>query len=184
MVISSLILFTSLLLIVWVFPQPFWVVAIWGACFAAWLFIAFRKGLTGKILWITAGTMIFVNLFLTNSVYYTLLKYQVGSQAGRYLHENNIAGKQISVYNVPDPLNSIQFYAQDNIHGIAALSQITNEKYLLTADSGYTELSRNHMAFEIMKQGQFFKVSELTPGFLNPATRDKEVRTYYIVKLR
>ena len=34
------------------------------------------------------------------------------------------------------------------------------------------------------KQGTLFKVSELTPEFLNPTTRSKVLKSYYLLKIK
>ncbi len=182
--ISFLLLAASLILMVYAFPQRPFVLAAWAAGFAAWLFIAFRKTLKGKIFWLTAGAMIIVNVFLTNVVYHDLLRYQVGSQVGRYIHDNAINPADVTTYKVNDPLNSMCFYAQGRVHDIDTLAALQNAKYLLTMDKGLDDLGKNNMAFDILLHGGAFKVSELTPEFINPKTRDKALKSYYLLTLK
>ena len=184
LVVSLLLLLASLILMIWVFPQHPLVIITWALLFIVWVYFAFKKALKGKIFWRTASTMIIINIFLTNVVYYELLKYQVGSQAGKYICAHHIAANEIVVYKLDDPLNSINFYARDTIKGIDTLTNLKAQKYLLTMSNGLNELSQHGLVYDIVKQGAFFKVSELTFPFLDPKTRSKEVKNYYIVKLK
>ena len=183
-VVISLIVLTSLVLIVYVFPAKAIVVAAWVAAFISWLYIAFRKNLKGKLLWLSAGGMIFVNIFLTNYVYYTLLHYQAGSQVGKYVQRHSISANGVVHYRMDDPLNALHFYANEMINGIDSLKFLQNQKYILTMDKGLNDLRDKGYQFDTAVQGKLFKVSELTPGFLNPQTREKETKNYYLVHLR
>ncbi len=183
-VVSFLLLVAVLMLMVYAFPQKPIVIVVWAACFAGWLIIAFRRSLKGKIFWLTACAIIIVNVFLTNVVYPELLQYQVGSQAGRFINKNNIPVDNVSSYKVHDALNSVHFYAQGFVRGIDTLVLVQNSKYLLITDEGLKDLRNGGFVYDTLKQGQFFKVSELTPEFINPKTRKNEVKNYYLVKLK
>ena len=184
LVVSLLLLMASLILMVWVFPQHPLVIIAWGLLFILWLYFAFKKPLKGKIFWRTASSMIVINIFLTNVVYHELLKYQVGSQAGKYFCAHHIPANEVAVYKLDDPLNSLDFYARDTIKGIDTLTSLKAQKYLLTMSNGLSELSQRGLAYDIVKQGAFFKVSELTFPFLDPKTRSNELKNYYIIKLK
>jgi hypothetical protein len=45
------------------------------------------------------------------------------------------------------------------------------------------QINQMGIRYTTEKEGVFYKVSELTPGFLNPATRSKEVKHYCLLKL-
>jgi len=184
LVVCMLLFVAVFILITYVFPQHTLIIAIWAALFIVWLYFAFQKPLKGKIFWRTASAIIIVNIFLTNVVYTTLLNYQLGSHAGRYIHTHNIPAADVAIYKVNDPLNSLDFYARDTIRGIDTSTDLIGCKYLLIMDQGLAELNANNSPYDIVFQGQAFKVSELTPEFLNPKTRSKEVKNYYLVKLR
>jgi 4-amino-4-deoxy-L-arabinose transferase-like glycosyltransferase len=183
-IIISLVFFVALVLLVYVFPAHPLVIAAMAASIACWLYIAFHKHLQGKLLWLSACGFIIVNIFLTNCMYYPLLQYQAGSMTGRYIHSHSIAPADVASYNIDDPLTSIHFYAGGLVSRIDNLKDIQARKYLLTADAGLAELKQSGRGFEIAIQGQLYKVSELTPEFLNPKTRNKEVKNYYLVHLK
>jgi 4-amino-4-deoxy-L-arabinose transferase-like glycosyltransferase len=183
-VISSLLLFIVPLLLTYVFPASVLLIACWALCAIVWLFIAFNSSLKGKVFWLPAAGMIIANVFLSGHIYPTLLQYQVGSQAGRYIHERSIPVGEVATYKMEDPLNALLFYAQDNITGIDTSADLHGKRYLLTMEKGLNDLKKSGYTYTIEKQGPVFKVSELTPDFLNPATRNTAVKTYYLVKFQ
>ena len=183
-VISALLLVASLVLMIFAFPQGPLVIIVWSAFFGLWLYIAFRKALKGKIFWLTACAIIIVNVFLNNVIYPALLQYQAGSQAGRYIHSNHVPTDEVATYKVNDPLNAIHFYAKGKINGITYLTEFPTKKYLMTMDEGLNDLKKSGISYDLLKKGEVFKVSELTPQFINPKTRANEVKSYYLVKLR
>ena len=123
-IISLLVLLLSLILIIYVFPAHPVVIAGWGVAFIIWLSLASSKSLNGKILWLSASAMLIANIFLTNQVYYSLLQYQAGSQAGRYIRTQDIPARDIVYYKIDDPLNSIHFYSRRIINGIDTLKNL------------------------------------------------------------
>jgi 4-amino-4-deoxy-L-arabinose transferase-like glycosyltransferase len=183
-VISILLILVTLVLIVYVFPANPLLMAAWGIGIIIWLYIAFSKNLAGKLLWLSASAMIIVNVFLTCHVYPSLLQYQAGSVAGKYIHASKIPTEEVAVYKMEDPLNALHFYAQGVISGVNGIDSLHNIHYLLTMDQGLNDLKTKGIAFDIEKQGRLFKVSELTPEFLNPKTRNNATKNYYFVKIR
>ncbi|MCW3120717.1 MAG: family glycosyltransferase, 4-amino-4-deoxy-L-arabinose transferase [Flavipsychrobacter sp.] len=183
-VISCLLLLVALLLLVVVFPaHPFFIV-LWIVCFCGWLFLALRRSLTGRIFWVSASAMIIANIFLNNHVYPSLLQYQVGSQLGKYIYSLHLKGDDVAQFKMEDPINCIHFYAQDFVTGVDTVTDVHKKKYIVTMDKGLNILNEHQIAYDVMKEGRLFKVSELTPEFLNPKTRDKATRMYYLLKLK
>ncbi len=184
MAISFVLLLVSLALITYVFPAGWSLIVLWAVCFSALLYLAFRKKLHGKILWLPASTMIIVNIFVTYHLYTTLLKYQVGSQVGRYIHDHSIDPKEVLCYDMHDPLNSLDFYAQGFVDELSSFDSARPPKHILTGDNGLNDLKQKGILFDMEKQGTLFKVSELTPEFLNPTTRSKVLKSYYLLKIK
>jgi len=139
----------------------------------------------GKLLWISAWGILFVNVLLTNYFYRNLLKYEVGAIAGRFISKNNINTDKVFAYRMKDPINALPFYAQGVIQkSDTPLAVLPKADYVLTMDSGFTELQTKGYKYEVAYHGKLFKVSELTPDFLNPNTRDKATSNYYLLKLK
>jgi 4-amino-4-deoxy-L-arabinose transferase-like glycosyltransferase len=180
-VISVLLLLATLGLIAYVFPAHYLVIAGWAVGVIIWLYLA-RKKMAGKYFWLSAATMIIINVFLTNQFYYSLLKYQVGSQVGKYIVSKGIPAEDVGIYRLQDPLNSIYFYGQGTVKGVDTTQRIQN-KYVLTMAEGKNALVGQGYHFQVEKQGDFFKVSELTLPFLNPNTRSTELKQYYLLRM-
>lgn len=182
--ISAILVVVVLALITYVFPSGILFITLWIISLALWLFLAFRKSLRGKLLWLPATCMIIINVFITLHIYPSLLNYQVGSVVGRYTTANSIPADKLTACNVEDPLNALHFYAQGIIRRVTNIAEIPGGNYALVMEPSLNEMKEKGIGFDIVKQGQFFKVSELTPEFLNPQTREKATKHYYLIKLR
>jgi hypothetical protein len=179
-IVSGLILAAALLTIVVVFPGNTSLVVLWVLAFCAWLYIVLNKKITGKLFWASASAIILANIFLTHHFYYNLLQYQLGSQVGKYIRSKNIPGENVVAYKSDDPLNATHFYSSHVIQRQDNPDELTG--YVLTGDEGMNDLENRPHTVE--KKGVYFKVSELTPDFLRPATRHKAVKNYYLIKLQ
>lgn len=174
-----------LLILTIVFPVGLGGFLLWVLAAGLWALIVFRKGLPGKILWIGAAGMLLVNIFLTHHFYYRLLGYQVGPVAGRYLHAHTGPDDRIFAYDMKDPLNSLHFYARRVIDVRAkGTLEAGSGDYVLTMDEGLQDLKQTGKAYDLKLEGRLFKVSELTPGFLNLKTRGEATHAYYLLRLK
>lgn len=182
-VISSLLFVATLLVVTFVFPMGIWGIVLWTASLAAWLVIIFKKQ-DGRSFMIWASAIMIANVIMTHFFYYNLLQYQAGSQVGRYLRHNHITGGQVVYYKMHDPMNALPFYAQEVISKPDTIQNIHPQAYILTQEEGLQDLHTNHYTYDTVKQGTFFKVSELTPDFLNANTRYKALQNYYLVRVR
>ena len=180
-VLTGLLLVAMVVLITWSFPAGIYVIIVCVFCIGIWLRVVFYRN-NEKLLSVTVVGMLIVNVFLTNHVYKPLLGYQVGNMAGRYVREHNIDAKEIIAYKMHDPIVAMNFYAQGVIPLADTMTTIGNRKYVLTMDDGLEEIKKQYR-YSVLYSGKLFKVSELTPEFINPKTRDKEVKNYYIIKL-
>lgn len=169
-----------------VFPATIKVFIAWGIGMAVWFYIALTKSVKGKLLWLSAAAIILCNVFITNFFYYNLLQYQVGSKVGKYLYSYHIAANDVFVYQLNDPIDALPFYAHGNIKSCDSGMLLTfpTNKYVLAGTVGVSELQVRGYSFDTVKHGRFFKVSELTPQFLNPATRDSATQEYYLLRMK
>ena len=184
LVISCGLIMASLALITYVFPAHPLMIGAWFVGFGIWLYLAIKKDLKGKILWLPVTAMIVANVFVSNHLYPSLLQYQLGSSIGRYIYNSSIPPDDIAKYEVDDPVNSINFYAHGSIRNCPAMDSIRNQKYIITMDKGLNEIKATNHAFDILKEGRLYKVSELTPDFLKPNTRLAATKKYYFLKFR
>ncbi len=184
MLTSFLLVAGASLFVFYVFPGNTPWAVVWFTLALAWLYLVLQKKLKQKLLWSSAVAIIIVNIIFTNHFYYTLLKYQLGSQAGRYISEKHIAPSGICTYSVDDPLNALPFYAQGFVENVYNVADIKDRKYVLTGHDGIDTLKLKGFTFDILKQFPRFKVTELTPEFLDPATRNKALVNYYLIKIQ
>lgn len=182
-VIAVIVVLACGLLISWVFPSGILAIGLWLIGITGLVYLLFNKELAGKMLLVPAAAMIIANLFITNYVYYHLLEYEVGAQVGRYIRAKQLPTNKVAFYKMHDPMNAINFYANALIHETSNISNIQDGTYLLTMEEGVTELKAMGIPYTKLKEGQLFKVSELTGTFLNPDTRNKETKPYYFVKI-
>lgn len=184
-VITGLLFVGVLLILTIVFPAGWLGIALWLAAVSVWFYFTFRSRLPGKMLIAGAATMLLINVFLTHYFYYTLLHYQAGSQVGRYVRKEGI-GKRFESWEIEDPLTSLDFYAQQQLWRISGSDSVSipNKQFLLTTDKGLTRLQALGKSYSIIRQAPFFKVSELTPDFLNHKTRHKATKQYYLLQLQ
>jgi hypothetical protein len=181
-IISLLIMIASLLPIIIVFPSGKWILYAWMLAMAVWFFIAISKRVHAKLFWVSAAAIMLANVFMTHHFYYNLLKYQLGSQLGRYIKEQKIAVDKLTLHKLEHPLNSLHFYADMLIYLDSATMH--SGDYVLASKEGLTEINQQQLQYQLLKEGVYYKVSELTPFFLNPAKRDVVVEKYYFIKMK
>lgn len=181
-VMSFLLLAVVLLIIAYAFPAgPGWLAA-WVSVLGILIYVAAKKTIQPKIFWLSAVAIMGSNLFLTNHFYYTLMDYQLGNQMAAYIKENNLPKEDIIHYRMKDPLNAIHFYAQTVISKDSLA--IGKGKYVLTQDSGLHMLAEKGYEFDTVKKGGCFRITELKPAFLNPATRQESLQDYYLLHIK
>jgi 4-amino-4-deoxy-L-arabinose transferase-like glycosyltransferase len=181
--ISILLLVAALLTFTFVFKGGLWTYAVWIAGAGLWCWVAFSKTVERKILWLSATAIIVANIFMTNHFYYELLKYQAGSQLGRLIEQENIPGEKIKILEVSDPFNSLSFYAKRVIKRTDTLPQLQPGDYLITSEDCLQDIAEKGFIANIIDHCQYFKVSELTPQFINPDTRAKSLKHCYLVRV-
>lgn len=183
--IGILLLIGVFLLITLTFPVGWLGYLLWALAVAMWVYFAFIKKIKGRMLWSGVVLMILVNAFLTNHFYYQLQRYQLGSIMGRYILNQNIPADQVTFWRNDDPLNSLHFYAKQII-----LPTSDNDlpkspsKYVLTMQKGIDTLNSLGITYEIVQEGQRFKISEVTPAFLNHKTRMDATTPWYFIRLK
>lgn len=127
----------------------------------------------------------YLNLFF----YPALLRYQSGMQAGKWLQANKLAGNSsVAMYKCRQW--SFEFYGPAEIIRTDSLQQIvTTAKQavpliLFTTEKELAELSNNFKTVKVLERFQNFPVSQLSIGFLNKKTREKEVENYVLLSCR
>lgn len=175
----------ALLTLTIVFPAGWQGIVLWLIALGIWLAVTIRSGKRWRILWTSVAAMILANCFLSHHFYYRLFEYQAGSQIGRYIYRHNIPANNFVAWQMQDPLAVMDFYAGRTLRntGLVYLPAAKGD-YVLTMDGGLARLNAAHRPYRILKTDRLFKVSELTPQFLNHKTRLQATRPYYLLQLQ
>ena len=162
----------------------------WVAYVALFLFIVFyylffkRNREMPRILTICLFTIMGVNLFLNYAVYPALLSYQMGSVVGRWIHESDIPVDHVYLYQEND-IHSLDFYARSIIGHKDSTNQLLPGDYLIITDKNkIADLDKAEKKYTIEFEGDDFHVTSLSLQFLNPATREGEVKPYVVAKIQ
>ena len=81
-------------------------------------------------------------------------------------------------------MEAVHFYAQGIVGRIDTTEVITSGDYLITGREFMNTLDKKGLGYNILDKGDYYKVSELTPEFINPATREKALKQYYFLQIR
>ena len=180
--ISGMLLLVALLLFVYVFKGSWWCYGIWFLGVGVWLLLLLKA--RHKMFWMSATAMICLNIIATNHFYKTLLSdYQGSGAISRFILKNHIPTDKLSLFQFEDPAVGLDFYTKSIIPRNDTLKPSMPE-YILTCNSGLDSLAAHNRSYTTLFQGKMFKVSELTPTFINPITRDKALKSFYLIKLK
>lgn len=145
-----------------------------------------EKGLN-KLMAVSSGICVVLFLFLFNFFYPRLLQYQAGMMAGKYLAENKTPVKSAT-------LNawsySFEFYAPgfveyvDSVQNIDRFIGSDSSAAFYTTVNMLPELIEKGYKFNVLREFGYFHISMLTGGFLNPATREKELEKMALILVK
>ena len=181
-VVSFLLMIGSLLVVAYVFPGGAFWISLWIVALAILLFLAFKKDLQPKMFWLSVAAIMLTNFFLTNHFNPRLLDYQLGNQMAEYIEQKKIPAQDIIHYRMKDPLNAFHFYAEAVISKDSTI--IAPGRYVLTQDEGLAALQDEGYEYDMVTKGKCFRISELKPAFLNPATREESMQDYYLLHIK
>ena len=165
------------------FPQVSWVVVLIAIMFliSSFYYLAISKDLIDKIVYSALLTMIGINFVLNTHFYPTLLTYQAGSVAGRYLVELE---EKPDVYTFRNVSHGIDYYSG----GVAPSRGIdffrsNSGVWVYTSEAGKKALDEVGLKYSMVKTFQSFRVTGLTMTFLVPSTRDEALDEMYLLEI-
>lgn len=130
---------------------------------------------------ISVGLMIFLSVFFYPSV----LKYESGMEAGKWLKENYPHAKA-SVLMYPDAY-SFDFYANGEpkyFWSYDALNNTKNKKDLIIyTPAAELERLKTEYHAEVLKSFEYYHITKLTGKFINAKTRPQLLEQFYLVKI-
>jgi 4-amino-4-deoxy-L-arabinose transferase-like glycosyltransferase len=180
--IFSLLWLALIALMIFPFEVSIFIKILAVLCFALFLFALWYKRIyLSKLVAIALFTIIGINFFLNTNFYPKLLQYQAGSTAARIINEHNIPKENTYLFRI-NPGHTLPFYA-DHIFVDKEATAINSGDYIITNDEGLSELNKTR-SWSAEYQGNDFHVSTLSLSFLNPATRSKELKPFYIIHIK
>lgn len=185
-IIFSLLWIALILLLIFPFKHiPAYVAIFSCICFMVFIWLVFTKKLSlPKLLAICFFTSIGLNIFLNTAFYPSLLQYQTGNIAARFIRDNNILKSNVYIYgDVVEARNALYFYGNYFFKKAFISKELVPGNYVLTSHQGYLQLDFEKPV-EIVYAGKGFPVTKLTLKFLIPAKREKELIPFYLLKLK
>jgi 4-amino-4-deoxy-L-arabinose transferase-like glycosyltransferase len=126
--------------------------------------------------------------FVLNFHFYPhLLPYQSTPQAARYAHAQGIPPEKMYFFNTGS--HAMEFYNGDIMENLsspekaATLASDQGGIWVFTTLDGKKALEDPALKMEETGQFRHFQVALLKPEFLNPATREKTLGTYFLLKI-
>jgi 4-amino-4-deoxy-L-arabinose transferase-like glycosyltransferase len=127
-------------------------------------------------------TAVIINLFLSLYFYPKLLTYQVGSEVGELITAQKVPNDAFFTYKY-NTLGALHFYSRRLVQEKKDIKQVESGNWLLLNKAGLTEITNAGFKVKIIKEGNSFYVSTLTPTFLNNKTRLNATDTYYVIQV-
>ncbi len=153
------------------------------AIFGASLYTLLRKGrFINQLAFSSLMTIAGVNIALNVHFYPSVLNYQAGSVAGKYIIEKQLPVEDIYFYETH--LNSLEFYSR-SIIDIADDEFVADASDILiyTNERGMSSLKAKGVKFTVEKEFDSFRVTKLSLKFLNPKTRHNTVSLHYLLRI-
>jgi 4-amino-4-deoxy-L-arabinose transferase-like glycosyltransferase len=127
--------------------------------------------------------ILFINIFLDLGFYRPLLQYQVSIKVSSIIKKEKLSADRFYIFKMAEE-RSLHFYSNHRFSQINRLDSLKPQDCTLTSEEGMDSIenSMNKNQFRILYKGEGFHVSTLTLNFLNPATREKETKPYYILQ--
>jgi len=184
-IIFSLIWLALFVLLFFPFPDLpilFPVLAFLGFLF--FIFIARKnKSNPNGLIIICLCTIIGINLMLNSVFYPRLLKYQAGSQCGKWLYENKIPTQNTFTCGF-SVMRSLHYYAHGIVNEKNNIDAFNKGDYAITSSDSLSSFTQKGKQTEVLFRGEHYPVTLLGIQFLNPKTRQSVVKSYVILKIK
>lgn len=161
----------------------FWIVLLLSLCvFGIIQVLKNNKDKINRTFYLSTISFCFLYGFMLTHFYPTLLKYQGGVYAARYVNENNF--KNINLLNNNSHNFGFEFYCNkpinrvntEDISNIKEASFYANEKDLAL-------FKDKKISFTILKEFDYYRITKLKGKFLNTSTREGTLGKKYLIRL-
>ncbi|HEX8333836.1 MAG TPA: glycosyltransferase family 39 protein [Segetibacter sp.] len=183
-ILYALLWITIVVLLWWAFPQtPKLLPILAFIAFGATLYIHFSKKVPlPRLFLLSFFTITGINLFLNTGLYPQLLKYQAGSEVGRFVLEKNLPKERVVLHNFPVG-RSMHFYGKSIYRTSDSLNQLRKGDIILTSEDRIPTLGSASFKPTILFKGQDYHISTLDLKFINPKRRGGETKKYVLARI-
>ncbi|MCK5702401.1 MAG: glycosyltransferase family 39 protein [Cyclobacteriaceae bacterium] len=138
-----------------------------------------------KLIFIPAITVLLVNYYINRSFYPQLLKYQAESEAAFYMKNHDLKENSLVTLGLREDMISV---LQDRIVPVYDPESVNNEdlknKYVFTNGEGVDLIQTMEVKNEEIHSFPDFRITTLNVTFFNKKTRDQEIETKYLLKIK
>lgn len=186
----------SMLILTVVFPDRYYICAIFTfICYAALLWVFFRNrgsiSVPKNLLFVSFLGILFFNIIMNGYFYPHLLKFQDTGDVGRFMKERIREEKleKDQFVSFPEYVpHSLDFYTGRNVPNYWTEYNFKPYRngdviYVYANEESYERLRKLGYEIEKVLITDDYKVTELTPEFLNHKTRPQRLRHHYILKV-
>lgn len=137
-----------------------------------------------KLFFIPAFVAIWVNLYLNASFYPALMEFQPSKKVANWFIEQDISPKNLFVYKY-GASHSLDFYTSKSNYVLYEPKDIVSVRaeFLVTNLEGYHELLAAGTRLKILRVYPEYSVQFLSIPFLNPQTRNQQVRQLLLLQI-
>lgn len=166
--------------------SPFFLLTAIGLAAILILFPVWWKNVKGYVPYIRSGiAMLFVGVCLNLAFYPDLLNYQSGNLVAARMNRD-FSGAPLARIGIYYPAGEFYLHApayRAPVEEIAS-GMFNKSEFLFITEEEKKQLEERRVSFDIIESYAEFHVTMLSLKFLNPHTREKELKTHYLVRLR
>lgn len=166
-----------------VFPPNNWILPLILIVLLALFYLSYTKigDKLEKLIAITLIANIMVNIQMATNFYPQLLKYQANTSLGRFAHDNKISDEHFYYYNKAG--HALDFYAQRIVEEIEIdkIQDYDKGTYVVSDKEGSVKLFEQNVGFVMVDSFPDYSVTLLRTEFMFLKSRDKSLRTKYLL---
>ncbi len=189
-IVSVILLLVPFVILLWIFPNAgVWVWIAYSVLLLLALAFIFYKKFEEKIIYFSVLSIAIANLVANSYFYPSLLKYQSGSVAAKFINDADIDKREVYWYKV-EAYFAFDFYLHYYAPYLSDPSQVEkvlsekDQMWIYTDEAGLNMIKENKFKIAYVKNFKHQSVTLLTTTFLNPATRKNALKNFYLVKLK
>jgi 4-amino-4-deoxy-L-arabinose transferase-like glycosyltransferase len=182
-IIFALLWILLLVLLIYCLPASTWAIITACASFCVFIILFLRKNVKHYIIYLSLFTIIGLNVFVSLSVYPSLLQYQAGSNIGNWLNKHNIPKNNVYIFKT-HIWHSLHYKTNTIIPQKDDVQAINKNDIIITPKENLYLLDAANKKYDIMYETETFAITRLSLNFLNPQKRANETFLYVIIKIR